>query len=63
MFVRAVVVGACMLVCIQGYWNGPTGLMHGGADMLAVGSIQDICLRKFVTHGNLTLSAKTNFIC
>ena len=32
-------VGVCMVACIQGYWNGPMGLMHGGAGMLAVGSI------------------------
>ena len=31
MFVRAVVVGACMFACIQDYWNGPMGLKHGGA--------------------------------
>jgi hypothetical protein len=39
MSVRAVIVGVCMFACIQGYWNGPMGLMHGGAVMLAVGSI------------------------
>jgi purine-cytosine permease-like protein len=30
------IVGVCMFACIQGYWNGPMGLMHGGAGMLAV---------------------------
>ena len=56
MFVRVVVVGAC----IQGYWNGPMGFLHGGAVMLAVGGIQVICLSNFVHLGNITNADQAN---
>ena len=39
-----------MLVSVLGF--RAIGMEHGGADMLAVGSI---CLSKFVTFGNVTL--------
>jgi hypothetical protein len=35
------IMGVCMFACIQGYWNSPMGLMHGGAGMprLAAGQL------------------------
>ena len=52
-------MGACMFARIQGYLNDPMGLIHGGAVMFAVGSIN---FSKFVTLGSYTLPTKAKFL-
>ena len=57
MSVMAVV---CMFACIQGYWNGPMGLRHGGAVLYGVFKVS-ASVRWSLSATLATLPTKANF--